>query len=59
MVMGSLDANDLCPAIADDQQDEDQDGRGNACDNDDDNDGTADEDDAFPLDSERTARHGW
>jgi hypothetical protein len=46
---GIADADDLCPAIADDQLDSDNDGKGNACDDDDDGDGASDEEDAFPL----------
>jgi len=44
--------NDNCPTIAStDITDTDNDGQGNICDDDDDDDGTADIDDAFPLDA--------
>ena len=46
---GVADINDVCPRLADDQTDTDNDGIGNACDNDDDDDGIADDDDECPL----------
>jgi hypothetical protein len=47
---GLNDNIDNCPLIANaDQADNDSDGEGDICDLDDDNDGTADTDDAFPL----------
>ena len=52
---GVLDDADNCPAAPnEDQTDTDSDGEGDACDDDDDNDGTADGDDAYPLDGARS-----
>ncbi len=52
---GVIDRDDNCPDVAnEDQTDTDSDGEGDACDADDDNDGTADVDDAYPLDSARS-----
>ncbi len=49
---GILDASDNCTSIGNvDQNDNDMDGQGDACDADDDNDGTFDTEDAFPLDA--------
>ena len=47
---GVPDAEDICPELADaDQEDRDSDGQGNVCDPDDDDDGVDDNDDNCPL----------
>ena len=50
---GIADENDNCPGVANDQQENnDNDAQGDACDTDDDNDGTPDETDCAPFDAD-------